>query len=114
MDKQVRKELLENYKEREVIGGIYAIRNTLNNKLYVDDAVNLQGAKNRFDFATETGTCIHLKLLDDWTEQSGSHFVFEVLEELKKGSVQSAEEFKADVETLKEIWLEKLSDEHLY
>jgi len=114
MDKQSRKEMQAQYKEREIIGGVYALRNTLKNKLYIDAAVDLRGAKNRFDFAVGTGTCIHLKLQDDWAEQAGSHFEFEVLEELKKGAAQSPEDFKADLELLKEIWLEKLVGEDLY
>jgi hypothetical protein len=55
-----------------------------------------------------------MKLQKDWSKQGGEQFVFEVLEELKKGETQTAEEFTADIGILKEMWLEKLSDREFY
>jgi hypothetical protein len=37
-----------------------------------------------------------------------------VLEELKKGEKQSTEDFKDDIESLREMWLEELSGKDLY
>ena len=113
-DNNRKKELQEQYKEREIIGGVYLIRNTLNNKLFLDASLDLQGSRNRFEFAQKTGSGLNMKLQKDWTEQGGSQFVFEVLEELKKGETQTQTEFKADVDLLKKLWLEKLSGEELY
>jgi hypothetical protein len=109
-----RKELLENYKGRKKLGGIYIIKNTQNNKLLLDASTDLQGSKNRFEFAQKTGSCIDLKLQKDWDKQSGVGFVFEVLDELEKGEAQTDAEFSADIKLLKEIWLEKLAGETLY
>jgi len=114
MDKPTKKEMQAQYKEREVIGGVYAIKNTVNNKMLIDVAADISGAKNRFDFSMNTGSCVHPKLQNDWKEQSGKQFIFEVLEELKRGDTQSPAEFKADIEVLKQMWLEKLSGEVLY
>ena len=109
-----RKELQTQYKEREIVGGVYLIRNTPKNKILLDASVNLQSSKNRFEFAQKTGSCVYLKLQEDWAEQEHSQFAFEVLEELKKSETQTPSEFKTDVELLKEIWLEKLSAEDFY
>ena len=113
-DNRARKELLAKYKEREIIGGVYVIENTLNHKLLLGAAADLQGSKNRFAFSQQTGSCIDLKLQSDWQKQSGGQFVFTVLEELKKGETQTAEEFQADIEVLKEMWLDKLVERDLY
>ena len=113
-DNKSRKELLAQYKERDVVGGVYVIRNILNNKLLLGAAADLQGIKNRFDFSQKTGSCVDLKLQSDWSKQGGEQFVFEVLEELKKGETQTVESFNADIDLLKEIWLEKLSDKDFY
>ena len=113
-DNRTKKELLALYKEREIVGGVYAIRNTMNNKLLLEAASDLRGSRNRFEFSRKTGSCIDLKLKNDWNRQGGGQFVFDVLEELKKDETQTAEEFKADLGVLKEMWLEKLTDRDFY
>ena len=109
-----KKELQVQYKERKIIGGVYIIRNTLNNKLLLGATGDLQSSKNRFDFEQKTGSCVDMKLQKDWAAQGSSSFTFEVLEELEKGETQTQTEFKADIDLLKEIWIEKLSNENLY
>jgi len=109
-----KKELQAQYKEREMTGGVYLIRNTLNNKLLLDAAIDLAGSRNRFEFSKKTGSCVYLKLQKDWAEQGNSQFVFEALEELKKGETQTQAEFENDIKLLKEMWREKLSNEDFY
>ena len=109
-----KKELQSKYSEREIIGGVYLVRNTLNNKLLIEATTDMNGSKNRFDFAKQTGSCVYVKLQKDWDAQGSGDFVFEVLEELKKSDAQTGAAFKADVELLKEIWLEKFSNESHY
>jgi len=109
-----KKELQSLYKERKAVGGVYLIRNIQNKKIFLDATLNLQGIKNRFEFAQKTGSCVYTKLQKDWSEQGGGQFAFESLEELVKSDSQTQTEFKSDVELLKEIWREKLSDEEFY
>ena len=113
-DANTKKDLQLQYKEREVTGGVYIIRNTLKNKILCEIAVEMNSARNRFEFSLKTGSCTTLKLQKDWAEQGSGQFVFELLEELKKGETQTDAEFKADLELLKEMWLEKLSGEEMY
>lgn len=109
-----RKELINQYKNRKIIGGVFIIRNQLKNKSLLDTATDLQGSKNRFEFTQKTGSCADLRLQNDWIEQNGRHFVFEVLEELEKSNAQTESEFKKDLDILKEIWHEKLVGEDFY
>lgn len=109
-----RKELKFQYVERKKIGGIYSVRNTVNNKLLVEFSPDLQGSKNRFDFSCSTDSCVFMKMQKDWSAQKGEGFTFEVLEELEKGDIQTDKEFREDLEALKEMWLEKLVGESLY
>jgi len=102
------------YQEREIVGGVYAIRNTQNGKMLIEAAADLRGSQNRFAFAQSTGSCVSMKLQSDWNAQDGKAFVFEPLEELKKGENQTMAQFKEDLETLKEFWLEKLAEQELY
>lgn len=110
-----RKDLIRQYKERQKIGGVYLIRNTLNGKLLLDATTDLQGIRNRFEFARKTGSCVDLKLQADWDKQGGGGaFAFETLEELEKGEAQTEAGFKADIQLLKEMWLEKLGGGDFY
>ena len=109
-----RKELIAGYKERQLIGGIYAVRNTATGKMLLGAANDLRVSLNRFEFAVKTGSCVDPKLQRDWDVQSGEGFVFEVLEELQKGETQTEDQFKADIKLLKDLWLEKLDTETLY
>jgi hypothetical protein len=113
-DNNTKKEIIAQYKKREIIGGVYAIKNTLNNKLLLGAVTDLQGTVNRFEFSKKTGSCVDLKLQNDWNTQGGERFVFEILEELKKGETQTEAEFKADIDALKEMWLENLAGRDLY
>lgn len=109
---QARRELKSQYKERKKTGGVFVIRNMATGRALLLAAADLQGSKNRFEFAQKTGSCIDLKLQKDWAEQGGGAFAFEVLEELEKGETQTDAEFREDIAVLKEIWQEKLAGEN--
>lgn len=111
---QTKKDMINQYKDREITGGIYAIKNTETGKMLIEATTDLRGRQNRFEFSQKTGTCVYVKLRDDWNKQKGEQFILEVLEELKKGESQSMEDFKADIEILLEMWLEKLAGSDLY
>ena len=113
-DPKAKKDLQAQYKEREIIGGVYSITNTSNQKILLVATTDLPGRKNRFAFSQTTGSCVEIKLQSDWNRYGSGQFVFEVLEELKKGESQTAEEFKADVAVLETLWLDKLSDRDFY
>jgi len=114
MEKPNKKEILATYKERKIIGGVYLIRNTVNNKALLLSTTDLQGSKNRFEFSLKTGSCVTLKLQKEWSEFGASAFTMEVLEDLNKTDAQTLKEFGDDIKTLEEIWLEKLDTDNLY
>jgi hypothetical protein len=111
---RTKKELKRQYKARKVTGGVYAIRNTATDKLYLEATTDLRGSQNRFEFAKKTGSCIEWKLQRDWAAQGGDGFVFEVLETLEKGETQTDSEFQEDILLLKGMWLERLAGRNFY
>jgi len=114
MADSIKKDLKAQYRDREAVGGVYLIRNTLNGMLLIDAATDLSSIKNRFEFSLKTGSCVNMKLQKDWLKQGSSSFTLEILEEITKGDTQTDAGFKADVGLLKQIWLEKLSGEDFY
>jgi len=75
---------------------------------------DLQGCRNRFDFSQKTGSCVNIKLCDDWGKHGAKAFTFDILEELEKKETQSPKEFKEDLKILTEFWREKFAVEDLY
>ncbi|KNZ42725.1 hypothetical protein AKG39_05100 [Acetobacterium bakii] len=111
---RTKKEIITEYKERKILGGIFVIRNIDSGKILVDSTTNLQGAQNLFAFSKKTGSCGMIKLQKDWTITGKDRFVFEVLEELEKGETQTLKEYKDDIEVLKLMWKEKLANATFY
>jgi len=111
---QNRKEMLMTYKERKVIGGVYVIKNTENGKMLLLSGTNLQSCKNRFEFSQKTGSCVNLKLQQDWKKLGGDIFTFEILEEVEKKDTQTEKEFIEDIKLLEQILIEKLDSDKLY
>ena len=106
-----KKELIDQYKNRRQTGGVFAIRNTVLDKWYIDATADLKAAENRF---AAFGSSTYGKIARDHLAQKGAGFVFEVLEELTMGANQTNEEFKDDLALLKSIWMEKMADHALY
>ena len=114
MESSNRKEILNAYKERKVTGAVCAVKCKENGRLLVIAAPDLKGYRNRFEFAQATGDCISLKLQKDWNAYGAKAFTLEVLEELEKKDTQTPKEFSEDLETLKDLWLEKRDPALLY
>ncbi len=114
MNRQERKEKIDAYKQRQLIGGIYKIKNKANGKCLLQSTTDLAGSKNRFEFSVSTGSCISYKLQKDWNEFGQDSFIFEVLEELKQKETQTLKQFSDDLKTLEELWVEKFRPNVLY
>jgi hypothetical protein len=105
---EAKKEIIAAYKERKTVGGVYRIKNQKNGEFFLDVTANIGGIGNRFDFSQKTKNCFNIKLKKIWTPENSGEFVLEILEELEMGEGQSKKAFQEDLETLKNIWVEKL------
>ena len=114
MKPQSKKDLIEAYKQRAQVGGIYAVTNTQTGKSLVLASADIGGIRKRYEFAEATGGCFHPKLQQDVNKFGSGAFAFSVLEELEKKSTQTDREFMDDLNVLLAPRLEKYDPQTLY
>jgi hypothetical protein len=102
-----RKALINQYKQRKVVGGIFRVLNQRNGKYLLDYAQDMQAKQNAFEFFS-TGSIFYYRLREDRDKFGPEAFVFEVLEKLEKKADQTQESFVDDLKTLLELRAEKL------
>ncbi|WP_400164412.1 GIY-YIG nuclease family protein [Brevibacillus sp. TJ4] len=101
-----KKELKQLYKETPVEAGVYQIRNTENNKIFVGSTRNLK-TLNGLRFSLEAGMSVYKGLQQEWNRYGKDAFAFEVLEVLEKKKDPYFDE-KRELEKLEAKWLERL------
>ena len=87
--------------------GIFQIRNVKNDKLLIGSTPNLDAVFNRHKFQLDAGAHPSKALQTDWIEIGGENFAFEILEELPPRDDPNYDH-SSDLETLEDLWLEKL------
>ena len=108
---QRQKELLAQYKEKRVVGGICSVLCIANGKKLLLPAADPESQRSRFRFAVSTSTPLLPAMAADWQVHGPGSFTFEMLEELEKGPSQTDQEFLADLKALSQLWRERLGGE---
>ena len=81
---KTRKEIKEEYKQKKFSMGVFQVKNKSNNKIFIDNSVNMISKWNRHKAELRFGTHRNLELQNDWNKKEEDNFVFEVLSELKQ------------------------------
>jgi hypothetical protein len=105
MDK---KALMREYKEARRAMGIYCIRNTVNGKVLVGKSTDLPSILNRQRAQLRSGAHPNPTLQKDLVEYGTEAFEVEVLDTLEVPG-QADYDPSADLRTLEQMWLDKLS-----
>jgi len=87
--------------------GVFQIRNTTNDKVFIDSSTNVPGKINRHTFALKAGLHASKALQADWNEFGENAFEFETLEPVEPRD-DANYDYAADLEILEGLWLEKL------
>ena len=87
--------------------GVFQIRNTANDKVFIDSSTNIPGKINRHTFALNAGLHQNKPLQGDWNELGEAAFEFETLEPVEPRDDQNYN-YAGDLEVLEGLWLEKL------
>ncbi|MTI79656.1 MAG: GIY-YIG nuclease family protein [Firmicutes bacterium] len=102
-----REELKQLYKDSETEAGIYQIKNTRNQKIFIVSSMNLRTINGR-RFELQMGIYKNKMLQNDWNEFGEEGFAFEVLETVDKKKCKGYSEVKEQLVKLEEKWLNKL------
>jgi hypothetical protein len=87
--------------------GVFQIRNLVDGKIFVGSTLDLTAMFNRIRFQLFAGAHPNKPLETDWRNLGSSKFAFEVLEEIFPREDMNYD-YAADLETLEDLWLEKL------
>lgn len=114
LDKEKKKELVSNYKQKITTGGVYQITNVKNNKCLIKAEIDLQSFQNRFAFSQKIGSCLHPKLKVDFDAGGANLFELEILEEVEQKPDESPRGFKLRLKEMEDKWKERFGFENLY
>lgn len=101
-----REELLLQFKETKTEAGVYQIKNTRNQKVFIDSTMNLKTINGK-QFQLRTGMHKNKELQKEWQENGEEAFEFEVLETLKIDQDRRSDT-KDALKKLEEKWIEQL------
>ena len=106
--KERRKQLVREYKERKKQIGVYAIRNKVTGRIFLDRALNLDVAYNKHKFQLQIGSHRNKEMQKDWNRYGEDNFSYEVIERLEDDS-DDPMQVDRDLTELKELCREKLA-----
>lgn len=105
MDKNKRKELLEEYKQIKTYMGVIQITNKESGKIYVDSYPNLKNKWVTIQAQLDMGRFANFQLQHDWKELGPDAFAYEVLEQKEADEVT---DMRWELKQMEKPWLEKL------
>ncbi len=105
--KKTNKELKKDYQQQDLQVGVYQIRNTINGKIYIGGALNVQGIINSNKFQLKMGTHKSKTLQEDWNKFGEVAFIFEVLDEIKLKEGDN-KKLKEELDEQLKLWLDNL------
>ncbi|HSB27927.1 MAG TPA: GIY-YIG nuclease family protein [Pyrinomonadaceae bacterium] len=101
------KKIKQEYKLVKRPLGVFLIRNTTNDKVYLAAGTDIQGIINRHKFALSMGSHRSKDLQKDWNELGADKFEFEILDQTKPTD-DAGFDARGELQVMEEMWLEKM------
>ncbi|GIP21283.1 GIY-YIG nuclease family protein [Paenibacillus sp. J22TS3] len=105
MDKNKRRELLEEYKQIKSYMGVIQIQNKVNGKIYIDSYPNLKNKWLTLKMQLDQGRFANAQLQKDWLEFGADAFTYEVLQQKESDEVT---DMRWEQKQMLKPWLQKL------
>ena len=102
-----KRRLKQQYMETKRPFGVFLIRNTTNDRVYLGGGIDIQGIINRHKFALGMGGHQSKQLQKDWNALGADRFEFEILDQMEPRD-EPGFDARRELQFMEEMWLEKL------
>ncbi len=110
---KTKKELKEEYKLMKIPTGVFQIKNIANNKVLIDNSIDMESKWNRHKMELKFGNHRNRTFQKDWNDHGENNFVFEVLSELIKSEEENIN-YNKELKTLQDMVIEELNVKNIY
>ncbi len=110
---KTKKELKDQYKQMEFPMGVFQVKCTVNEKVLVDNSVDMESRWNRHRMELKFGNHKNKDLQNDWNNYGEDKFVVEVLSVLKKSEEENVN-YNKELKTLQNLIIEERKIENTY
>ncbi len=111
MEKNRKKELIEQYKRTKPQMGAFAISCKQNSKCYIQATQDLHGVMNGALARLNGGMHPFRELQKEWSEYGADSFTMEVLETLEYDKDESKTDYTEELALLQMIWEERITQD---
>ncbi|WP_143305396.1 GIY-YIG nuclease family protein [Chitinophaga vietnamensis] len=102
-----KKELKQQYKEMQFRKGVFQLKNTRNNKIFIGSSMDLDRAWNSLRMQLMNNSHANEALQHDWNTQQGEGFIYEIIEVLKVSDDPQTDP-KQEIKTLEKLVMMEL------
>jgi hypothetical protein len=102
-----KKELKDEYKMRKFKMGVFQIRNTINEKVFIDGSLDLDAIWNRTRMELNFGSHGNSELQKEWKEFGVDNFKYEILSEIEQND-EIKIDYNREVKKLTEMFIDEL------
>jgi hypothetical protein len=105
-----KKELIKEYKNQKHPAGLFAVKNKVENKMFIGISLNLPAKIRGVTFELELGSHAYRNLAEDYKRLGKDQFDISILDEIELKD-ETEKELKKELEALEEMWIGKLKSE---
>lgn len=105
-----KKEIIKEYKNQKHPAGIFAVKNKPDNKIFIGVSLNLPAKLRGITFELEMGSHAYTNLAEDYKRLGKEQFEISILDQIEVKD-ETDKELKDELQTLEEMWIEKLKAE---
>ncbi len=104
---KTKKELKQAYKHMKFRMGVFQIRNTVNDKIFIEGNIDLDSIWNRHRFQLNFGNHPNEALQLEWNTYGEAKFVYEILDEIKPSETEITN-YNKEIKLLEQMFIDEL------